>query len=116
MLRRATKRDSVFSNKESICDQGEGSFRGERGRIQITARWGIHGLRMVRKVHPRSLAAKGGGEEMVLETDSMPPEVDDKIIDFAACSNFMLTQHPSACIRIPGPTQTSGPPDRVTVT
>ena len=31
MLRRVTKRDLVFSNKESICDQGEGSFRGEVG-------------------------------------------------------------------------------------
>ena len=31
MLRRVTKRDPVFSNKESICDQGEGSFRGEGG-------------------------------------------------------------------------------------
>ena len=71
---------------------------------------------MVRKVHPRSLAAKGRGEELVLETDTMPSEVDDKIIDFATCSNFMLTQHPSACIRIPGPTQTCGPPDRVTLT
>ena len=71
---------------------------------------------MVRKVHPRSLAAKGGGEELVLETDTMPSEVDDKIIDFATHSNFMLTQHPSACIWIPGPTQTSGPPDRVTLT
>lgn len=63
-------------------------------------------------VPPGGLAAKGTGRGAGNDhIDTGLSGVDDKIIGFATCSNFTLTQHPSAHIRIPVPTRTSGPPD-----